>query len=165
MATTQVAVNMATRPTWAEVSITAIQHNYSTIRDYVAPDAVVCSVVKCDAYGHGAPEVARALQKEGCKWFAVTSPEEGIELRKAGITGRILLMSGFWRGQEESVIENNLTPMVWEWSHIELLENAAEKLDRAPQSVAVHLKVDTGMARLGVSLADLPEMISGFQQA
>lgn len=143
----------------------ALQHNYSTLRDYVAPGAVVCAVVKCDAYGHGAVEVSRAIQKEGCKWFAVTSPEEGIELRKAGITGRILLMSGFWRGQEEAVIEHNLTPVIWEWSHIELLENAAEKLDKAPQSIAVHLKVDTGMARLGVSLADLPEMISGIQQA
>jgi alanine racemase len=126
---------------------------------------VVCAVVKCNAYGHGAPACAQALQKEGAKWFAVTSVEEGMELRKAGIRGRILLLSGFWRGQEEAVLEHNLTPAIWDWSHIELLEDAAEKMDRAPQSVAVHLKVDTGMARLGTSLADLPAMIQALQSA
>lgn len=153
------------RPTWAEISLTALQHNYATIRDYVAPGAVVCAVVKANAYGHGAPECAKALQAEGAKWFAVTSVEEGVELRQAGIRGRILLLSGFWRGQEEAVIEHALTPAVWDWSHIELLANAAEKLDKAPQSVPVHLKVDTGMARLGVSLADLPQMLKVLQSA
>jgi alanine racemase len=150
---------MVSRPTWAEVSITALQHNFATIRDYVTPQAAVCAAVKCDAYGHGAVPCSLALQKEGCKWFAVSCPEEGIELRQGGITGHILLLSGFWRGQEEAVIEHNLTPVVWEWEHIELLENAAERLGMAPQSVPVHLKVDTGMARLGIAMADLPEMV------
>ncbi|HUR37608.1 MAG TPA: alanine racemase [Terriglobales bacterium] len=153
------------RPTWAEISITALQHNYSTIRDYVAPDALVCAVVKANAYGHGAPECARALQKEGAKWFAVTSVEEGIELRQSLIRGRILLLSGFWRGQEDAVIEHNLTPAIWAAEHIQLLEKAAEKMDKAPQSVPVHLKVDTGMARLGTNLADLPAMIQSLEAA
>ncbi len=156
---------MTGRPTWAEISLTTLRHNYSTIRDYVAPDAVVCAVVKANAYGHGAPACAKALQSEGAKWFAVTSVEEGIELRQAGIRGRILLLSGFWRGQEEAVIEHSLTPAIWDWNHIELLENAAEKMDKAPQSVAVHLKVDTGMARLGTPIADLPAMIQALQAA
>jgi alanine racemase len=153
-----------TRPTWAEISLTALQHNYATIRDYVNP-AAVCSVVKANAYGHGGPECARALQTEGAKWFAVTDSAEGVELRKAGITGRILLLSGFWRGEEEAIIEHNLTPVVWDWNHIELLENAAEKMDKAPQSLPVHLKLDTGMARLGVSLSDLPEMLQVLKSA
>lgn len=156
---------MTMRPTWAEISITALQHNYSTIRDYVAPDALVCAVVKANAYGHGAPECARALQKEGAKWFAVTSVEEGIELRQSLIRGRILLLSGFWRGQEDAVIEHNLTPAIWAAEHIQLLEKAAEKMDKAPQSVPVHLKVDTGMARLGTNLADLPAMIQSLEAA
>ncbi len=156
---------MTMRPTWAEISLTTLRHNYSTIRDYVAPDAVVCAVVKANAYGHGAPACAKALQQEGAKWFAVTSVEEGIELRQAGIRGRILMLSGFWRGQEEAVIEHNLTPAIWDWSHIELLENAAEKMDKAPESVPVHLKVDTGMARLGTAMADLPAMIEALQSA
>jgi alanine racemase len=156
---------MTRRPTWAEVSLTALQHNYSTIRDYVSPGAVVCAVVKCNAYGHGAPACAQALQKEGAKWFAVTSVEEGVQLRQAGIRGRILLLSGFWRGQEETVVEHDLAPAIWERSHIELLEAAAEKVDKAPQSVPVHLKLDTGMARLGTNLEELPRMIAALKSA
>lgn len=143
----------------------ALQHNYATIRDFVAPNATVCAVVKADAYGHGALECARAFQQEGAKWFGVSTPEEGINLRHGGITGHILLMSGFWRGAEEAVVENSLTAVVWDWEHIELLENAAEKLDRAPQSVPVHLKIDTGMGRLGVSASDLNGMLSALQSA
>ena len=154
-----------TRPTWAEISRTALQHNYATVRDYVAPGATVCAVVKADAYGHGAAECALAFQQERAKWFGVSTPEEGVKLREAGIRGRILLMSGFWRGAEDLIIEHNLTPAVWDWEHIELLENAAEKLDKAPQSVAVHWKVETGMARLGTSMDDLNQMISVLQSA
>lgn len=154
-----------TRPTWAEISRTALQHNYATVRDYVAPGATVCAVVKADAYGHGAVECALAFQQEGAKWFGVSTPEEGVKLREAGVRGRILLMSGFWRGAEDLIIEHNLTPAVWDWEHIELLENAAEKLDKAPQSVAVHWKVETGMGRLGTSMDDLGQMISVLQSA
>ncbi|MGH9650511.1 MAG: alanine racemase, partial [Terriglobales bacterium] len=143
----------------------ALQHNFATIRDYVSPQAAVCAVVKANAYGHGAARCALALQGEGAKWFGVSGTEEGAELRRAGVTGRILLLSGFWHGEEEAVLEYNLTPAVWDWNHIELLENAAEKMDRAPESVAVHLKLDTGMTRLGVSLADLPTMAQVFQEA
>lgn len=157
--------NRITRPTWAEISRTALQHNYATVRDYVAPGATVCAVVKADAYGHGAVECALAFQQEGAKWFGVSTPEEGVKLREAGVRGRILLMSGFWRGAEDLIIEHNLTPAVWDWEHIELLENAAEKLDKAPQSVAVHWKVETGMGRLGTSMDDLGQMISVLQSA
>jgi alanine racemase len=157
--------NRITRPTWAEISRTALQHNYATVRDYVAPNATVCAVVKADAYGHGAVECALAFQQERAKWFGVSTPEEGVKLREAGIRGRILLMSGFWRGAEDLVIEHNLTPAVWEWEHVELLENAAERLDKAPQSVAVHWKVETGMGRLGTSMDDLNQMISVLQSA
>src|SRR3954468_2226972 len=108
------------RPTWAEISLTALRHNFRTIQDYVAPEAAVCCVVKADAYGHGAVECARALEQEGALWFGVTSTEEGVPLREAGITSRILLMTGFWRGEEESVVRHGLTPAVWEWWHIEL---------------------------------------------
>jgi len=144
---------MKTRPTWVEVSLTALQHNFRTLQDYVAPDATVCAVVKADAYGHGAVECARALEHEGAVWFGVTSTDEGIELRRGGITGRILLMTGFWRGEEEAVVRHDLTPAVWEWWHIELLEDAADRLKH--ETVPVHVKVDTGMARLGLAMADL----------
>ena len=147
------ARELQTRPTWVEVSLTALRHNYRTLHDYCAPEATICAVVKADAYGHGAVECARALEKEGAMWFGVTSTEEGVQLRQGGVTGRILLMTGFWRGEEEAVVANDLTPAVWEWWHIELLEDAAERLGH--ETVPVHVKVDTGMARLGVGMADL----------
>src|SRR4051812_2260134 len=147
------AVGIKTRPTWAEISLTALRHNFRTLQDYCSPEATVCAVVKADAYGHGAVECARALEQEGALWFGVTSTEEGVALREGGITSRILLMTGFWRGEEESVVRHDLTPAVWEWWHIELLEDAAERLHL--DTVPVHVKVDTGMTRLGLNIADL----------
>jgi alanine racemase len=93
-----------TRPTWAEVSLPALLHNFGLIRDFVTPQAEVCAVVKCDAYGHGAVECARALESAGAKWFGVTSTDEGIQLRNAGIGGRILLMSGMCAGEGDAVV-------------------------------------------------------------
>jgi alanine racemase len=147
------------RPTWAEVSLTALQHNFRTIADYVEPEATVCAVVKADAYGHGAVECARALQQVGCLWLGVTSADEGMRLRNSGIGARILLMSGFWRGEEQDVIAHNLTPAVWDWGHIELLEDAARQMHASGKEspvVPVHLKVDTGMSRLGIACSDTP---------
>lgn len=144
-----------TRPTWAEVSLTALQNNFATIRDF-ALRTEVCAVIKADAYGHGLLSCANALQKEGAKWFAVTDCAEGVKLRDSGIKGRILLLSGFFKGEEDTVVEHDLTPVVWEPAHIRSLEHAAKKFDRT--QFPVHLKIDTGMARLGTALADLPQM-------
>jgi len=145
------------RPTWAEVSLPTLRQNFRVVRDHVAPAATVCAVVKAHAYGHGAVECARALEREGAKWFGVTSTDEGLALRDGGIAGHILLMTGFWRGDEELVIENELTPAVWQREHIERLERAAERLRK--DAVRVHLKVDTGMARLGASFEELPQLL------
>jgi alanine racemase len=156
------------RPTWAEVSLSALQHNYRVIEDFVDPLALVCAVVKADAYGHGSVECARALQQAGCGWFGVSSPDEGLLLRSQGITGRILLMSGFWRGDEVAIVEHDLTAAVWDWSHIELLEAAAHKCYggrlRTPR-VPVHLKVDTGMGRLGLPVSEIGHFASTLHSA
>ena len=151
------------RPTWAEVSLPALRQNFRTIRDLVAPSAGVCAVVKAHAYGHGAVECARALEQEGAKWFGVTSTDEGLALRDGGLSGRILLMTGFWRGDEELVLENDLTPAVWQREHIERLERAAERMLK--DAVRVHLKVDSGMARLGASLEELPQLLGMLRAA
>jgi len=144
------------RPTWAEISLSALRHNFRTIHDYVTPDAGVCCVVKADAYGHGVVECGRALEKEGALWFGVSSTEEGVQLRQAGISGRILLLSGFWRGEEQAIVEHDLTPAVWDWNHIELLEDAARRFHRGSgHPLPVHLKVETGMARLGLTTAEI----------
>ena len=155
---------MHSHPVWVEVSLTALQHNFRTVLSYVQPEATVCAVLKSDAYGHGACQCAIAMQQEGAKWFAVTSAEEGMALRKAGVHGRILLLGGLFRGEEEDVVQHALTPAVWDWNHLELLENAAEKL-KAARPIPIHLKVNTGMNRLGVDLADLPQILETIQSA
>ncbi len=116
----------------------------------------VCAVIKADAYGHGASPCALSLEAAGAKWFGVTTTDEGMPLRSAGLRGRILLMTGFWRGEEEEVVRQNLTATVWEPWHAEVLAETAKRMDAPPQPI--HLKIDTGMGRLGVRLADLPAM-------
>jgi alanine racemase len=105
-----------------------------------------------------------AMQQEGAQWFAVTTCEEGVALREDGITGRILLLGGLSRGDEDQIAQYHLTPTIWDWNHLELLENAAEKL-KAEHAIPIHLKVNTGMNRLGVDLSDLPAMLETIQSA
>jgi alanine racemase len=154
---------MPTRPVWAEVSLAALTHNFRLIRDFVAPSATVCAVVKCNAYGHGAVECARALENAGAKWFGVTCADEGIELRRAGIVGRILLMSGIWRGEAEAVVEHDLTPAVWSVEQVVELNIAAEKLGR--NAFPIHVEVDTGMARQGVPVRELPGILEAARKS
>ncbi len=160
--TVEILSRVATRPTWAEVSLTALRQNFRTVVKHASAGVTVCAVVKADAYGHGAVECARALQEEGAKWMGVTSLDEAIPLRDAGIESRILLMTGFWRGEESEIVRLRLTPTVWEPWHVELLNTAAASgATRQP----VHLKVDTGMGRLGVSLEELPVVLKALNAA
>ncbi len=155
---TEKSIRRATRPTWAEVSLAALRENFRLVQRHVGDDVQICAVVKADAYGHGAVECSLALEAEGAKWFGVTSLDEAIPLRDRGLVGRILLMTGFWRGEEEEIVRLELTPTVWEPWQIDALEKAASKLGVARH--AVHLKADTGMGRLGVHLRDLPGVCS-----
>jgi alanine racemase len=153
VATIEIAKRAATRPTWAEVSLANLRHNFAVLERHLKVGVTICAVVKADAYGHGAVECARALEEEGATWLGVTSLDEAIPLREAGVRARILLMTGFWRGEEEEIVRLGLTPTVWEFGQIEQLERAATRLGVAKHSI--HLKVDTGMGRLGVALEDL----------
>src|ERR1700730_13777209 len=153
---------VATRPTWAEVSLSTLRQNFRTVLKHVGAGMTVCAVVKADAYGHGAVECSRALRDEGARWLGVTSLDEAIPLRDAGIESRILLMTGFWRGEECEIVRLRLTPTVWEPWHIEALEAAASSGNIRQ---AVHLKVDTGMGRLGVSVDELPAVLKALQAA
>ncbi|HUM06100.1 MAG TPA: alanine racemase [Terriglobales bacterium] len=139
-------------PTWAEVSLDALRHNFRAVKNLVGEGVSICAVVKADAYGHGSPACAQALQSEGAPWFGVTGTEEAMDLRHAGITARLLLMTGYWKGEEDEVVANNLTPVVWEPWHVERLDKAAQ---RKQVRLPVHLKIDTGMTRLGVSVEAL----------
>jgi alanine racemase len=148
------SVRSSTRPNWAEVSLSALRHNFRTLQHHVGPAVTICAVVKCDAYGHGSEGCARALEHEGACWFGVTSTDEGVALRDAGIGSRILVLVGAWRGEEEDALRYGLTPTVSRFEDVEAVALAASHLGRR-DPVAVHLKLDTGMARLGLSLAEL----------
>ena len=163
MATLEIVKRAATRPTWAEVSLGNLRYNFGVVQRHLGPGITVCAVVKADGYGHGATECARALEEEGAQWLGVTSLDEAIPLRDAGIHARILLMTGFWRGEEEEIIRLRLTPTAWEPGQVELLEKAAAGLGIPKHPV--HLKVDTGMGRLGVAPEDLPGVISALKSS
>ena len=133
------------------------------VQKHVGTKVTVCAVVKADAYGHGAVECSRALEAEGAGWLGVTSLDEAIPLRESGISANILLMTGFWRGEENEIVRLHLTPTVWEPWHIESLDRAAAALGVAQHPV--HLKVDTGMGRLGVSVDQLPGVLAVLKSA
>lgn len=143
------------RPVWAEVSLSALAGNLRAIRDYVNPPSEkrktprkVLSIVKGNAYGHGGPQIAKALEKAGSDWFGVASAGEGIEIRKAGVRAPILVLGGFWPGEEKNFLERHLTPAIHRCEQLLAYEAAAAKLHR--KNVPVQLKVDTGMNRLGI---------------
>ncbi len=154
---------LATRPTWAEVSLPDLRNNFRLVEKHVGPGVTICAVVKADAYGHGAVECSTALEEEGARWLGVTSLDEAIPLREAGVQARILLMTGFWHGEEEEIIRLNLTPTVWELWQVQGMEKAAAELgvNRYP----VHLKVDSGMGRLGAGLEELPQACATLRSA
>lgn len=134
------------RPTRAEINLANLAFNFQSSKKFIGENISYMAVVKADAYGHGAIECAKKLESEGIEWLGVALPEEGLELRTNNITSPILCLGGFWSGQETLLIEKNLTPVLYS------LEQA-EKLDKAACEkkvvVDVHLKIDTGMGRIG----------------
>jgi len=146
-----------TRPNWAEISLSALAENYRVVARHLGPDVTPCCVIKCDAYGHGVIETARALEDAGAIFLGVTSTEEGIAVRDAGVKLPILVMTGFWRGEEEALLRHDLTPAIATLEHLEALESAVRTLGLR-HKVPAHLKVDTGMSRLGVPLQELPAL-------
>lgn len=132
------------RPTRAEVDLAAVGHNLRTVRR-AAGRARVLAVVKADAYGHGVAPVAAHLQAQGVDGFGVALAEEGLELRSAGIHAEILVLNGVYGGAHGAVLEAGLTPVVYDLADVDAFRRAARG-----RPYAVHVKVDTGMSRLGV---------------
>jgi alanine racemase len=140
------------RPTVAEIDLRALRTNYRALNGF-ANGAKVMAVVKADAYGHGAVEVAHTLRDEGCSHFAVATIEEAAELRGAGISERIYLLGGFFPELSERIVELNIIAPLFDISVIAPLDRAAERLGR--RDFPVHLKLNTGATRLGILPADL----------
>ena len=142
------------RPTWAEIDLDALAWNFRAVRERVGPGVPVMGVVKADAYGHGAAGCARRLEAEGADWRGVATPEDGFALRRAGLTRPVLSFGGFWEGQAALCVAEGIVPVVYRLDMAEALDAAA----RAAGVIAdIHVKVDTGMGRLGVRYDDAAE--------
>lgn len=143
------------RANWAEVSAIALRHNLRAFRRRLSRPAPpwICAVVKANAYGHGLLACARALAAERVPWFAVTSVEEGAALRAAGIRQRVLVLGAYDREDAVEIVRLGLTPTVWDGAQVASLRRAVAAFPRRAAPLAVHLKIDTGMARLGAAPA------------
>ena len=152
-------IHVGGRPLWAEVSLKAILSNLQGIQRQIGPKRKVLAVVKSNAYGLGAVPIAKALERAGVGWFGVTCANEGIELREAGIRKRILILTGFWPGEEKRLIKNALTAAVTRVEDVADLERAARAARREGR-FRFHLKINTGMHRLGISPRELDSFAS-----
>ncbi|MCS6885267.1 MAG: alanine racemase [Acidobacteriota bacterium] len=145
------------RPTWAEIRLDRLVENYFAVKQYVGDAVQVMAVLKADAYGHGAVEAALCLERHGADQFGVALVEEGCQLRQAGVGLPILCLGGFWqRQQAQECLELDLTPTVY---HIDMLKILEEVALKAGRKLAYHLKVDTGMGRLGVRPEQLTSLL------
>jgi alanine racemase len=150
------------RPVWAEIDLDAIRANVRVLRELVAP-AAVCAVVKADGYGHGTVPVARAAVEAGAAFLAVALVEEGVELRDAGIEAPVLVLSEPVPEAAETVVANRLTPVVYTASGIDALAKAVVLRGRG-EPLAVHLKVDTGMHRVGCDPLDAVDLATHVKE-
>ncbi len=145
-----------TRPTWVELSRSALRSNYRTLRDRAARhDAGLIGVIKADAYGHGAAEAHATLAAEGCGWFAVTCFDEARALAGRLGSARLLLLSGLYAGEAEPCVEHGFTPVL---SSSEPLTALASFVAASREPFRVHLEIDTGMARQGIRWDDQPAL-------
>ncbi len=149
------------RPAWASVDLDALGRNARRLQRRIDP-ARLLAVVKADAYGHGADRVARRLEAEGVEGFAVAFAAEGVALREAGVESLVLVLGPAQRAELDSYARYSLTPTISDLERLELWESST-----AGQSPArpVHIKVDTGMSRLGLRPEELPEALARVRGA
>ncbi|MCA9712263.1 MAG: alanine racemase, partial [Myxococcales bacterium] len=148
------------RPTNARIDHAALAHNLGRVLDHVGPSCRVLAVVKADAYGHGAIDAARTFAAHGAWGMAVSLVEEGVELREGGIHAPVVVLGGVVPGSQDVIVHRQLTPVVWSREHLTMLAGAVERAGARP--LPVHLKIDTGMSRLGALPHQLAPLIDWF---
>lgn len=148
------------RPTFAEIDLAALRDNYAVVRKSVPSRVAVLAIVKADAYGHGFLEVSRELERQKVDAFGVAFLAEAIQLRKAGIDKPILLLGGIYPGQERKCVGFGVSSAVFSLEQLKAFDLAAGKLYR---KALVHLKVDTGMGRLGVPYDQVPALLDALK--
>ncbi len=131
------------RPTWIEVNLDAIKHNIKQVRRELSSDTKIMAVVKAGGYGHGAVQVAKAAVKTGVDCLGVATVSEGIKLRKADVKAEILILGTLATNQIEEVFEYDLTPTIYSYQ-------MAKNLSAFQKELKIHIKIDTGMGRIGL---------------
>jgi alanine racemase len=144
------------RPTFGEVDLGALEFNYRQIQKRIPVGVRLLAVVKADAYGHGAIPVSLKLETLGVEYLGVAITEEGVELRKGGVKAPILVLGGIFGEEADQILRFRLTPVIFRKDSLKLLSREAE---RRRKRVKIHLKVDTGMGRLGVPLNLWPSFL------
>jgi len=135
------------RPTNCQIDLSALRGNYQLVKEETAKECRMLAVVKADAYGHGALRVSRELEDMGVDYLGVAILEEAIELREAGIGSPIIILGGLFEGQEGAAFDHDLTPVVFGPESAERIDTEA---GRRNKRCKIHIKIDTGMGRLGV---------------
>lgn len=151
----------ANRPTWTEINLDNLAFNFRSVKRFVGAHLGYLAVVKADGYGHGAVRCARKLEQAGIDWFGVALPEEGLELRENSITKPILCLGSFWAGQENLLLENDLTPVIYRLDIAEKFNRAAKDKKKIAD---VHIKIDTGMGRIGVRFDEVQEFAESLKR-
>ncbi|MGD0859202.1 MAG: alanine racemase [Terracidiphilus sp.] len=151
---------MPTRPCWVEICARCFEENYRLLMSLAAGQVELLAIVKADAYGHSLALCAPAAVRAGARWLGVTSVEEGVAARALCPESRILVIGGVFAGQGAAAVERKLTAVVWEPGQLDELEGAARRAGAATGSVAVHLEIDTGMSRQGVSPEGLAPLLA-----
>lgn len=151
-----------TRPCWAEISTSALENNYRLLQQLAGAGTECLAIVKANAYGHSLALCAPAAVRAGARWLGVTSVQEGVAARAVCPDARIVVIGGVFPGQAAAVFENSLTPVIWEPWQFDELGTYARDHGKPVASMPVHLEIDTGMSRQGVSLEDLPALLARF---
>ena len=149
------------RPTIAEIDLRSLEYNYRQLKKRIPEGVKLLAVVKANAYGHGAIPISRKLEKLGVAYLGVAISDEGVELRKGGVKAPILILGGIYKEDVDQVLQYDLTSVVFQKESLKLLTKAT---DRWPKKVRVHIKVDTGMGRLGVPLNLWPTFLKELKR-
>ncbi len=149
------------RPTWAEINLNSIKKNLDTVRSLVGDTVSIMAVVKADAYGHGAVKISKALTGSGADSLAVATLEEGLELRGAGIKHPVMILGSIQENEVPSIIKNELTPAVY---NVDILKSLSKEMEKSGKYLDIHLRMDTGMNRLGISTEDIPGFINEYRK-
>ena len=145
------------RATFAEINLDSFRHNLHSIKSLIGPDVGTMAIIKADAYGHGAIQCARAATKEQVNYIGVGIIQEAIELRENGITSPILILGGIYPNEIEDLIKYNLSTSL---SSSVIASAISKKAEQANKSVGVHIKIDTGMGRLGIQPEDFLSLLN-----